>query len=172
LFRQLRLEYFDRIAAIEYTMAHDDGVHPEGWGLADIVLVGVSRSGKTPLSMYMSMLGWKVANAPIVLGLPAPPQLLDLDSRRVIGLTIDLERLMALRQKRHEQMGVPASSDYIDPQRIHEELQFALKLCRQHGFIVINVSERPIETTADEIIKRMAQIHGAAARGSARQRPK
>lgn len=159
LYRQLRREYFERIAAMEYTLAHDDGMHPEGWHLADVVLVGVSRTGKTPLSIYLSVLGWKAANAPIVLGLPFPPQLLDLDPRRVVGLTIDLDRLIALRQRRYAQMGVHAPSDYVDPRQVQEELRYASRVCRQHRYSLINVSERPIESTADEIIVRLTEQH-------------
>src|SRR3990172_3333080 len=95
LYRQHHRPYFERIEAIEYALKHDDGQNREGWHAADVLLVGVSRTGKTPLSVYLSVLGWKVANLPVVLEIPAPPELYQLDPARVIGLNIDLDRLTA-----------------------------------------------------------------------------
>ena len=159
LYRQLQREYFERVGAIEYTVAHDDGLRPDGWRNADLVLVGVSRTGKTPLSMYLAVLGWKVANVPLVLDLPVPEALFALDARRVFGLSIRLDRLLSLRKQRLEQMHLPADSGYVDLERMEEELHFAAKLCHQHGYRTIDVSDRPIESTADEIIRLMAQRH-------------
>lgn len=159
LYRQLQREYFERVGAIEYTVAHDDGLRPEGWDRADVVLTGVSRTGKTPLSMYLAVLGWKVANVPLVLDLPAPEAMLALDPRRVVGLTIRLDRLLSLRKQRLEQMGLPSASGYVDLERMEAELHYAARLCRQHGYRMIDVSDRPIESTADEIIRLLSQRH-------------
>jgi regulator of PEP synthase PpsR (kinase-PPPase family) len=153
LYRQLHKDYFDRVAAIEYTMAHDDGKDPSAWPQAEIMLVGVSRAGKTPLSLYLSVLGWKVANLPLVPEVPPPPELFQLDPRRVIGLTIEPGQLLLHRQQRQMRLGAPGSSQYINPEVIFEEIQAALKLFRKSGFAVLDVTDKPIETTADDIIR-------------------
>jgi hypothetical protein len=153
LYRKLNKAYFDRVGAIEYTLAHDDGQKPETWSQAEIVLVGVSRSGKTPLSLYLSVLGWSVVNVPLVMGLDLPPELFQLDRRRVIGLKIEAGQLLAFRQQRQQRLGVAGPSDYTNPEKIYEELQNAVNIFRRGGFLVIDVTDKPIETTADEIIR-------------------
>lgn len=160
LYRQLNRAYFERVAAIEFTMAHDDGKRPEGWPLAEIVLVGVSRSGKTPLSLYLSVLGWKVANIPLILNLPPSPKLFQLDPRRVVGLEIEGGHLLLHRQQRQSRLGARGPSDYVDPQRIYEELQAARQVFRQGGFSVVDVTDKPIETSADEIIRLIQRKAG------------
>ena len=153
LYRQLNKEYYDRVAAIEYSMAHDDGQHPEDWYQAEIILLGVSRVGKTPLSMYLSVLGWKVANYPIVPDIPPPEALYKLDRRRVIGLRIELTQLLALRQQRQRRLGIPGVGDYTNPEKIHAELLYAEQIYRRGDFVVLQVSDKPIETSADEVIR-------------------
>ena len=153
LYRQFHRAYFERVSAIEFTMAHDDGQQRAGWPQADIVLSGVSRSGKTPLSMYLAVLGWKVANVPLVPEVPPPPELFKLDRKRVIGLTIRPDQLIIFRERRYRQLGVSVPMDYVDPRRIGEEVQAALKVFRHGRFAVIDVTDKPIETSADEIIK-------------------
>ncbi len=153
LYRQFRRAYFERVGAIEFTLAHDDGKNPRGWPQADIVLVGVSRTGKTPLSVYLSVLGWKVANVPLVPEIPTPRELFELDSRRVVGLTIDSDQLLMLREQRIKRMGARRPSTYVDPETIEAEIQAALKVFRQGQFAMIDVTDKPIETSADEIIK-------------------
>ncbi len=149
---QLNRHYFDRIAAMEYTLAHDDGQRPDGWAEADIILTGVSRTGKTPLSVYLSVLGWKVANIPIVPRWSVPEMLQKIDPQRVIGLTIDLDRLLALRLQRYRHIGISANADYINPQAIEQELEEANRLCRRAGFHVLDVTQRPIESSANEVL--------------------
>ncbi len=153
LYRQFHRAYFERVSAIEFTMAHDDGQQRAGWPQADIVLTGVSRSGKTPLSMYLAILGWKVANIPLVPEVPPPPELFKLDRRHVIGLTIRPDQLIVFREQRYARLGVSAPMDYINPRRIGEEVQAALRVFRRGRFAVIDVTDKPIETSADEIIK-------------------
>jgi hypothetical protein len=153
LYRQFHRAYYERVSAIEFTMAHDDGQHPAGWSQADIVLTGVSRAGKTPLSMYLAVLGWKVANVPLVPEVPPPPELFKLDRHCVIGLTIRPDQLIVFREQRYRQLGVPVPMDYIDPRRIGAEVQAALRVFRRGRFTVIDVTDKPIETSADEIIK-------------------
>jgi regulator of PEP synthase PpsR (kinase-PPPase family) len=154
-YRQMNRPYFERVAAIEYALAHDDGQKPEGWPEADVVLVGVSRTGKTPLSMYLSILGWKVANYPIVPEIQIPQRLFDLDSARVIGLTIDPNRLLAFRRQRSSLLGISAGASYADPEQVEEELRAARKVFRQGGFYVLNVTDKTLEASADEVIKRI-----------------
>lgn len=152
LYRQLRQAYFDRVEAIEFTMAHDDGQRPQEWPLAEIVLVGISRTGKTPLSMYLSVLGWKVANVPLLTNVPPPPELFQLDRRRVVGLIIEPGQLLLHRQQRQRRLGVPGTSDYTDPVRLYEEMEAVRQLYRRNGFATVNVTDKPIEESADEVI--------------------
>jgi regulator of PEP synthase PpsR (kinase-PPPase family) len=164
LYRQLRQDYFERVATIEFAMAHDDGKNPHDWPLAEIVLVGVSRVGKTPLSMYLSVLGWKVANVPLVMELSPPPELFQLDRRRVIGLSIEPGQLLFHRQQRQRHLGAPGPSAYTDPATIYEEMEAARQVFQRGGFSVIDVTDKPIETSADEIIELITQRLKAEAR--------
>jgi len=152
LYRQLRQDYFDRVAAIEFTVAHDDGHRPDEWHLAEIMLVGVSRVGKTPLSMYLSTLGWKVANYPLVKEVEPPKELFELDPRRVVGLVIDPGQLVTHRQQRQRRLGVSNKSAYTNPVDLFEEVEEAKKLFRRHGFAIVNVTDKPIEESADEVL--------------------
>ncbi len=156
-YRQLHKSYFERVAAIEYAMAHDDGLRREDWPDADVVLIGVSRTGKTPLSIYLSVLGWKAANMPIVPQIPIPPELYRLDRRRVIGLTIDIDRLLGFRRQRTRLMGISTESDYARPAEVGRELALARQVYQRGGFHVVDVTDKPVEASADEIIKRLGQ---------------
>jgi len=159
-YRTLHAEYVRRIEAIEFTVAHDDGRNPHEWNLADMVLVGVSRVGKTPLSIYLSVLGWKVANVPLVRELPPPTQLLQIDPRRIIGLTINPDQLLAYRRARLLHLPL-AGTAYVDPVAIGEELAAAQQFFRRCGWPVIDVTDRQIEASADAVI---GAISAAAAR--------
>ena len=153
LFRKMNLEYIDRIEAIEYTISSDDGLNPQSIHEADIVLTGISRTGKTPTSMYMSMLGWKVANVPLVQGIEPPEDLFLVDPDRVFGLDISTNRLVTHRKKRLSDFGYDDSTSYIDPRTIRNELDYALSVFRRGGFSVIKVTNKPIESVANEIIE-------------------
>jgi regulator of PEP synthase PpsR (kinase-PPPase family) len=153
LYRQLHQDYFERVAAIEFTMTHDDGMNPKGWSKAEIMIVGVSRVGKTPLSIYLSVLGWKVANLPVILGLPLEKELFQLDPRRIIGLDIDPSRLLIHRRQRLKRMGELEPSAYIDQNNINDELEAARQVFKQVGASVINVTDNPIESSANEVIE-------------------
>jgi len=153
LFRKMNLEYIDRIEAIEYTIASDDGLNPKSIYDADIVLTGISRTGKTPTSMYMSMLGWKVANVPLVQGIEPPEDLFLVDPDRVFGLDISTNRLVTHRKKRLSDFGYDESTSYIDPRTIRNELDYALAIFRRGGFSVVKVTNKPIESVANEIIE-------------------
>ncbi|HLI50955.1 MAG TPA: pyruvate, water dikinase regulatory protein [Thermomicrobiaceae bacterium] len=146
-------EYFRRIDAIQFTVRHDDGVGLETLNEADIVLVGVSRCSKTPLSIFLSMRGWKVANIPIVLGVP-PPQVLDeIDQRIIIALTIHEDELVRIRQHRVRALGVDGRGEYADPEMVREELRYARRIARR-GFPwpIVNITGKSIEESAKEII--------------------
>lgn len=156
LYRQLHSEYFERVAAIDFTMTHDDGKNPEGWPGADAVLVGVSRVGKTPLSLYLAVLGWKVANYPLVPQVPVPDILFSLDPQRVIGLTVEPDQLSEYRARRQKLLGAPGPSSYADPESIYEELEEARKVFRKGGFKIVNMTDKTIEQGADEIIRHLS----------------
>jgi regulator of PEP synthase PpsR (kinase-PPPase family) len=153
LYRKLNKAYFERVAAIEYTIQHDDGQHAETWSQAEVLLLGVSRSGKTPLSLYLSVLGWKVANLPLVPGLNLPAELFQIERRRVLGLKIEAGQLVAFRQQRQQRLGVSGPSDYTNLEKIYEELEYTAKIYRQNRFTTIQVTDKPIESVADDIIR-------------------
>ena len=154
--RRLNEAYFKRIEAVEFSVKHDDGQLPEKLGLADIVLVGISRTSKTPLSTYLAQKGWKVANVPLVLDLNVPPELDAIDPRRVFALTIDVSPLMRIRRSRLRALNMPADTDYAQRSHIAAELSFARELFRAHPeWHVINVSQRAIEETAGIILRRL-----------------
>ena len=160
LYRQLNKEYFERVAAIEFSMAHDDGRNTHELNGADIVLLGVSRVGKTPLSMYLSVLGWKVANVPFIKDRSLPGEVFEVERGRVIGLVIDPQRLIDHRRIRHERIAGTQPSSYMDPGTIFEELEQSRKIFRQRGFSIIDISNKPIETSADEIIALISKRFG------------
>ncbi len=152
LYHQQHQDYFDRIAAIEFTVTHDDGRNVSDLHYAEIVLVGVSRVGKTPLSIYLSTKGWKVANIPLVRGIDLPQSLFEIAPTRVVALMIEPGQLLIHRQTRQRHLGVSYKSDYIDPAEIYEELESAWRLFRKSGFHIVNVTDKPIEETAEEIL--------------------
>jgi regulator of PEP synthase PpsR (kinase-PPPase family) len=153
--------YFRRIEAMEFAVKYDDGV---GAGLdeADIVLVGVSRTSKTPLSIYLGYLGHKVANVPIVKGIKPPKELFELDPLKVVGLTIDPERLADIRRARVRNLG-SNSWRYAELAEIYEELEEASRVQRQLGCPVINISELSIEETAQRILRTVENRRAEAA---------
>jgi [pyruvate, water dikinase]-phosphate phosphotransferase / [pyruvate, water dikinase] kinase len=143
--------YFQRVDAMEFTVQHDDGQKVDDLDEAEVVIVGPSRTSKTPVSFYLAYRGWKVANVPIVLGLEPPEELQGLDPRNVVGLTGDPERLALIRRERLRNMGAEASS-YADIAHIQQELRYSLRLCKQYRWPVLNVTGKAIEETANEII--------------------
>jgi regulator of PEP synthase PpsR (kinase-PPPase family) len=152
LFHIIDIEYDHRIEAIEFTVQHDDGRRTEELNLADIVLVGISRTSKTPLSIYLANQGWKVANVPIVLGVPPPKNLMRLPKRKVIVLTIDPERLASLRQVRAERLGTKQSG-YADIETIRREVTNAYQIYDQRrDWPLIDMTAKPIEEAASEIM--------------------
>ena len=157
--------YFKRMAAIEFAVRYDDGVASHGLKDADIVLVGVSRSSKTPLSIYLGYLGYKAANVPIVRGIEPPQELWEVEPGRVVGLTIDAETLSEIRTERIRNMR-GRRTGYSALVEVYEELEYAEQIHRRLGCPVIEVSNLAIEETAHRIIRlveeRKAEPRAAA----------
>lgn len=153
--------YFMRIEAIEFTIAHDDGRNPQDLAKADIVLVGVSRTSKTPLSIYLSQQGYKVANVPLDLHTEPPSQLYDVDRTRLFGLMTTADVLVGIRQRRLGNAGVVAAS-YADPEYVYQDLESARALMRKLGCIVVHTENRAVEETAQEILRYYERAHPQA----------
>jgi [pyruvate, water dikinase]-phosphate phosphotransferase / [pyruvate, water dikinase] kinase len=153
--------YFKRMEAIEFAVKYDDGM---GRGLeeADIVLVGVSRTSKTPLSMYLGYMGYKTANVPIVKGIDPPPELFEIASEKIVGLTLEATRLAEIRQERLRHMG-SSKRRYGELVEIYDELEQATAVQRRLGCPVLEVSELSIEETAHRIIRLVEQRRTGAA---------
>jgi regulator of PEP synthase PpsR (kinase-PPPase family) len=150
----LNAEYFKRIDALNYTMIHDDGQHVEGLEDADVVLVGVSRTSKTPTSIYLANRGIRTANVPLVPGIPPPHQLETLKKPLVVSLHATPERLIQVRQNRLLSMGAESGNDdYIDRQSVTDEVAYARKLCAKFSWAQLDVTRRSIEETAAAIMK-------------------
>ena len=154
----LNAEYFKRIDALNYTMIHDDGQHVEGLEDADVVLVGVSRTSKTPTSIYLANRGIRTANVPLVPGIPHPHQLETLKKPLVVSLHATPERLIQVRQNRLLSMGAEPGSasgndDYIDRDSVADEVAYARKLSAKFGWAQLDVTRRSIEETAAAIMK-------------------
>jgi regulator of PEP synthase PpsR (kinase-PPPase family) len=147
--------YFKRMAAIEFAVRFDDGVAPHGLEAADIVLVGVSRSSKTPLAMYLGYLGYKTANVPLVLGIEPPRELFEIDREKIVGLTMEAESLHEIRSERARNLG--RTGRYAELVEIYEELDHASAVQRRLGCPVIEVSNLAIEETAHRIIRLVQQ---------------
>lgn len=149
--------YFKRIEAIEYTVKHDDGKTFAELDKADIVLVGISRTSKTPLSIFLSHKGWKVANVPLVLNTPLPEELFKIDQRRIVGLIIDMDSLQRIRKSRLEKFGQDPGGSYASMSHIAQEIEYAEKIYKQNRrWPVFNVTERALEETASEIVRIIA----------------
>ena len=144
--------YFARVEAIQFTIAHDDGVAWEDWEEAHIVLAGVSRSSKTPTAIYLANRGYKVANIPIVVESPPPPALFSLRRPLVVGLTTSPERLVQVRRNRLLSLNQNPETAYVDADKVSGEVQFARRIFADNGWPVIDVSRRSIEETAAAII--------------------
>ncbi len=156
LFHQVNDRYFRRIAAMEYTIAHDDGRDLTGLDTADIIIIGVSRTSKTPLSMYLSHQGWKVANIPIIKGYELPKEILEAEQRKIIGLTISADTLSTIRRARLERLGQNDGGDYASMDLVLDEIDYADQIFRRNKrWPVFNVTGKALEETASEIIKVM-----------------
>ncbi len=159
-------EYFRRIDAVEFAVHHDDGANLRTLSDADLVLTGISRTSKTPLSMYLAQRGIKTGNVPLVPGLDPPRELLEFDPRRVIGLTLDPGALLTIRRSRLRLMQAPLHVDYVDPDAVLVELARSRRLCRERGWRVVDISGKAVEETAGRILeligRKAAEPHGGA----------
>ncbi|MFT5992501.1 MAG: regulator of PEP synthase PpsR (kinase-PPPase family) [Bradymonadia bacterium] len=152
-------QYFERIAAMEFSVKADDGQDPRLWAKADIVLVGVSRTSKTPVSTYLSQQGYRVANVPVVQGIPPAAALTALPPGKVFALTIDPAQLMEIRQSRLAHLGVHGGGEYADREHVFEEVRWALRYYRRETtWPTIDVTHMAVEETAAEILKLRGEL--------------
>lgn len=158
----LNSEYFRRIDALNFTMAHDDGQHPQGLGKADVILVGVSRTSKTPTSIYLANRGIKTANVPIVPDIEPPDDLLKADGPLIVGLIAAPERIAQIRRHRLLSLNESRETVYVDQKAITEELMTMRKLCQRHNWPMIDVTRRSIEETAAAVINLLNERNQAA----------
>ncbi|MDF2571205.1 MAG: yqfL, partial [Sporomusa sp.] len=153
LIHKLDQEYFKRVEAVEFAVKYDDGKNPLGLLKADIVIIGVSRTSKTPLSMYLAHKKVKVANVPLVPEAPLPQELFKVPSHRIVGLIIDKFKLNEIRCERLKTMGLAPDASYANIGRIHEELDYARQIMRRLDCPIIDVSNKAIEETANRILE-------------------
>jgi regulator of PEP synthase PpsR (kinase-PPPase family) len=155
LIRKLDEKYFKRVEAIEFAVKYDDGKDPRGLKKADIVLIGVSRTSKTPLSMYLAHKNIKVANVPLVPEVPVSSELFEIPSKKIIGLTTNPIKLNEIRQERLKALGLKHEANYASMKRILEELDYAEKIMKKIGCPIIDVSSKAVEESANIILDIM-----------------
>lgn len=152
--RKLDDTYFHRVAAVEFAVQYDDGKDPSGFAKADLVILGVSRTSKTPVSMYLANKNLLVANLPLVPEVPVPKIIFELPRKKLIGLTIRPQNLNEIRTERLKVMGAAAcGTNYAEPNRLLEELDYAKKIYRRLGCRVLDVTNRAVEETAGNILE-------------------
>ena len=154
LYHSVNKDYFKRIEAIEYTVKHDDGKLLSNFDQAHFILVGISRTSKTPLSIFLSHKGWKVANVPLILDIPLPQELLQTDQKKIIGLTVNLHNLYNIRKKRIEKFGQSSKKEYANLEYIEKEIDYAEKIFKKNRqWPVFDMTDKALEETAFEIIR-------------------
>lgn len=153
ILHQVNEDYFKRIDAIEFSLKYDDGSIVTDLDQADIVLVGVSRTSKTPLSIFLSYKGYKVANIPFVKDIKLPSELFKVEAKKIIALTIDAETLLRIRQNRLQKIGIKNKGEYADRLYVYHELEQAKACFEKHRWPVINVTDRALEETAGDILR-------------------
>jgi regulator of PEP synthase PpsR (kinase-PPPase family) len=168
LYHKIDEQYFRRIDAVEFAVMHDDGKHLEGLKYADFVLVGLSRTGKTPLSVYLALEGWRVGNVPLVHEREVPAEVLALPRERIVGLLLDPRRLADVRRSRLEYLAPGRQMEYDDEEAVKEEVAWCRRLYGKHQIRALDVTEKAIEETAHEVLSIVGPIVGgpAADRGS------
>lgn len=160
IIRRLDENYFRKVEAVEFAVKYDDGKDPRGVKKSDICLVGISRTSKTPLSMYLAHKHFKVANVPLVPEVPAPKEIFEKDKKRVIGLVANSSKLNEIRLQRLTALGLDNTANYANIERIKLELEYSKKIMDKLGCVVIDVSNKAIEETAGEIIHYMTKNFG------------
>ncbi|MGC7845684.1 pyruvate, water dikinase regulatory protein [Desulforudis sp. 1088] len=153
LMRKVDEEYFRRVEAIEFAVKYDDGKDPRGISQADLVILGVSRTGKTPLCMYLAHKRIKAANVPLVPEVAPPQEIFKLPPHRLVGLTVKPEQLLQIRQERLKTLGLPAEADYANTERILRELDYAKQIFQRAGCSVIDVTNKAVEETASKVLE-------------------
>lgn len=156
IIRRLDESYYKKVEAVEFAVKYDDGKDPRGVVKSDICLVGISRTSKTPLSMYLAHKNYKVANVPLVPEVPPPDELFRKDKSRVIGLVANPLKLNEIRQERLKALGLDFTANYANVERINEELRYSKEIMEKLGCIVIDVSYRAIEETASIIMEHIS----------------
>jgi len=154
----LDADYFRKVEAVEFAVKYDDARDTSGILKADIVLVGVSRTSKTPLSMYLAHKKYKVANVPLVPELKPPEELFKLPKERIVGLTIGTHYLNIIRKERLKALGLPDSASYATTDRINQELAYAEEIMKRLGCVVIDVSHKAVEETASLIMEAAGRL--------------
>lgn len=157
IIRKLDESYFKRVEAIEFAVKYDDGKDPRGILQADIILLGISRTSKTPLSMYLANKNIKVANVPLVPEIPIPKEVFEINQKKIIGLTNTPEKLNQIRQERLKALGLSSNANYAKFDRILQELDYSDKIMKKVGCPVIDVSSKAIEETAGIIMDVMKE---------------
>jgi len=145
-------DYFRRIDALNFTMMHDDGQHPESLDEADVILVGISRCSKTPTSIYLANRGVRTANVPIILDMQLPPELERAKRPLIVGLVASADRILQIRRNRVLSMHSDQKTDYTDRSAILQELAYMRRICANHDWPIIDISRRSIEETAAAVI--------------------
>ncbi len=163
----LDADYFRRIDALNFTMAHDDGRLPDNLNDADIILLGISRTSKTPTSIYLAQRGYKTANVPIVPSLPFPEELGGDHKAFIVCLVASPERIAEIRRNRALLLGDRNLDDYVDRNQIASEIAYSRKLCAKYGWPIIDVSRRSVEETAATIIRLMQDLKADKAEATA-----
>jgi regulator of PEP synthase PpsR (kinase-PPPase family) len=148
----LNAEYFKRIDAMNFTLLHDDGQLPDDLEEADVLLVGVSRTSKTPTSIYLANRGVKTANVPLIPGVPLPPRLESVRKPLVVGLVASPERIVQIRQNRLLTLRADDDTSYVDRDAVAEEIAYSRRLCARQNWPIIDVTRRSIEETAAAIL--------------------
>lgn len=151
--RQLDDDYFKRIESVDFTIKHDDGLRLDTLDRAEIVLLGVSRTSKTPVSIYLAYRGWKVANIPIISDQPLPRELFAVDKRRIVALTVKPSRLQMIRLERKRNLNNVDLGDYTQMEQVREEVTYGLKLYRDLGCPILDVTYKSIEETSTDVMR-------------------
>ena len=149
----LDAEYFQRIDALNFSMVHDDGQLPADLNMADIIILGISRTSKTPTSIYLAQRGYKTTNLPLVPNIPLPEALTEPHAAFIVGLVASAERIAEIRRNRVRYLADRNLDDYVDRDHIAQEIAYSRRLCAKHGWPIIDVSRRSIEETAAQILR-------------------
>ncbi|MFO1122265.1 MAG: pyruvate, water dikinase regulatory protein [Hyphomicrobiales bacterium] len=160
----LNAEYFRRMDALQFSMSHDDGQNVSDLDKADVVILGISRTSKTPTSIYLAQRGIRAANIPIVLGIAVPPQLFELRNTLIVGLIASADRIAQIRRHRLLTLNEARATDYADPRHITQEMVLIKSLCTEHGWPMIDVTRRSVEETAASILNLIASRQDETAR--------